>query len=236
MVGRVGAAVVVDDDDQPGRLRDRDVVERLPGHAAGQRPVADHRDDVPVLAADRVGLGQPVGVAQRGRRVASSRPRRARLGLARVAADPALAAQPVELAGPAGEHLVDVGLVAGVPDDPVARGVEGAVDGQGQLDHAEVGAEVPADRRARGHQQVADLGRQGLELVVGEPAEVARTGDLSSRPMDSESTDSESRRPRSRARAGCPARPGRRARGRRSPCGSRSSGRRRSWTSRPVSS
>ena len=158
---RVGAAVVVDDDHQPRPVRDGDVVERLPGHAAGERAVADHRDDVPVLAADRVGLGQPVGVAQRGRGVAVLDDVVRRLGLARVAAQPALDPQPVELAGPSGEHLVHVGLVAGVPHDPVARRVEDAVDGHGQLDHAEVGAEVAADRRAGGDQPVADLAGEG---------------------------------------------------------------------------
>ena len=49
----VGAAVVVDDDHELAVVGDRDVVERLPGHAAGERAVADHGDDVAVLAADR---------------------------------------------------------------------------------------------------------------------------------------------------------------------------------------
>ncbi len=46
MVGGVRAFVVVDDDDQrpvPGR---RDAVQGLPGHASGERAVADDGDDV----------------------------------------------------------------------------------------------------------------------------------------------------------------------------------------------
>ena len=51
---RVGAAVVVDDDRRAAVLGGGDVVERLPRHPAGQRAVADDRDDVAVLAAERV--------------------------------------------------------------------------------------------------------------------------------------------------------------------------------------
>ncbi len=63
----VGALVVVDDDDQRPVLGGGDVVERLPGEAAGERAVADHRDGVPVVLAEQLGgLGQAVGVGERG--------------------------------------------------------------------------------------------------------------------------------------------------------------------------
>ena len=58
--GGVGAAVVVHQDDE-GQVRGLgDVVQRLPGHAAGQGAVADEGQDRarPVLQPDR--LGQPV--------------------------------------------------------------------------------------------------------------------------------------------------------------------------------
>ena len=97
----VGAAVVVDDDDQLALLGDGDVVERLPGHPAGQRAVADDRHDVAVLAADRVGLGQAVGVGQCGRGVGVLDDVVLGLRLARVAADAALLAELLE-AAPAG--------------------------------------------------------------------------------------------------------------------------------------
>ena len=74
MVGRVRALVVVDDDDQRAVLGGGDVVQRLPGHTAGQRAVTDDRDDVVVLLAQHlVRLGQAVGPAQHGGGVASSR-------------------------------------------------------------------------------------------------------------------------------------------------------------------
>ena len=49
----VGAAVVVDDDDELEVLGGGDVVQRLPGHPAGQAAVADQRDHMPVLLRSR---------------------------------------------------------------------------------------------------------------------------------------------------------------------------------------
>ena len=174
---RVGAPVVVDDHHQPRVAGDGDVVEGLPGHAARERAVADHRDDVAVLAADGVGLGDAVGVAERGRSVRVLDDVVLGLGLARVAAHPALAAQGAELRDPPGHELVDVGLVSGVEDDPVARAVEHPVDGQGQLDDAEVGPEVTGVRGDRPDQQVADLARERRQLVLRQVPQVAGRGD-----------------------------------------------------------
>ena len=67
-----------------------------------------------------------------------------------------------ELVPPAGHELVGVALVRGVPDQPVFGAVEGAVQGERQLDDAEVGSEVPAGLRDRLDDHVAaalrDLG------------------------------------------------------------------------------
>ncbi len=52
----------------------------------------------------------------------------------------------VQLLAPPGQHLVRIGLVADVPDDAVVRRVEDVVQGDGQLDRAESGREVPATR------------------------------------------------------------------------------------------
>ena len=68
---RVGAAVVVEDDDDVA-VAVTEVVERLVGHAPGQRAVADDGDDVatarvrPAVAGDR----EAVGVGEDRRRVA----------------------------------------------------------------------------------------------------------------------------------------------------------------------
>ena len=65
-----------------------------------------------------------------------------------------------------------VGLVADVPDDLVARGLEEAVDSDRDLAGAEVGAEVPADLADGVDQQVPHLLRDLLELVLGEAVQV----------------------------------------------------------------
>jgi hypothetical protein len=64
--------------------------------------------------------------------------------------------------------------VAGVPHDPVAWGVEDAVDRERQLDDAQVGPEMAATRGARADELVPDLAGQGVQLVVGEVAEIGR--------------------------------------------------------------
>ena len=102
------------------------------------------------------------------------------LGLlaARVAGQAALLAQPVEPRGAAGEDLVHVGLVPGVEEDRLARRVEDPVQRDAQLHDAQVGPEVASGARDPGDQEVADLGRQLVELVVVEGAQVRRTGQL----------------------------------------------------------
>ncbi len=174
----VGAAVVVDDDDEPAVPGDRDVVQRLPGHAAGQRAVADHGDDrAVVLAAQLVRLGHAVGVGQGRGGVAVLHEVVLGLGPARVARQAAGLPQRVELAVPPGQQLVHVGLVPGVEDHLVLGRVEHPVQRDGQLDHAEVRAQVAAGPRYRFHQDIADLGRQEAQLLLGEVLEVLRAVD-----------------------------------------------------------
>ncbi len=70
-----------------------------------------------------------------------------------------------------------VGLVTGVEDDPVPRGVEDPVQRDRQLDHAQVRPEVPAGARHRRHEVLADLLRQGLQLSLVEATQVGGPGD-----------------------------------------------------------
>ena len=64
-----------------------------------------------------------------------------------------------------------VGLVAGVPQQGVARRLEHAVQGERQLDRAEVGTEVAAALGDRGDDEVTDLSGQLGELVLGQVVE-----------------------------------------------------------------
>ena len=173
---RVGALVVVDDDDERAVLGGGDVVQRLPGHAAGQRAVTDDGDDVVVRTAHLVGLGEAVGPAEHRGGVAVLDDVVLGLGAGGVAGQAALRLELGEVLT-AGEQLVDVGLVPGVQQDPVLRGVEDPVQRDGQLDHAEVGAEVSAGLGHRVDEEGTDLPRQLLELLRAEPVQIARSPD-----------------------------------------------------------
>jgi hypothetical protein len=176
---RIGALVVVDDDDDRPVLGRRDVVQCLPGHAPGQRAVADDGDDVAVAeTAQLVGLREPVGVRQGGGGMGVLDDIVFGLGPAGVAGQAAALPQPGESVPPARQQFVDVGLMPGVEEDPVARGVEDPVQCQGQLHDAEVGAEMPAGAGHRGHQVAADLRGELRHAGVVESAEISRSSDI----------------------------------------------------------
>ena len=88
------------------------------------------------------------------------------------AGEAAALAQGADAVAPAGQDLVRIGLVADVPDQPVARRVEDVVERDRQLDDAEAGAEMAAgDRHGRdrlGAQFVGEL----AQLRRLQPAEV----------------------------------------------------------------
>ena len=174
--GRVGALVVVDDDDQRAVLGGGDVVERLPGHAAGEGAVADDGHDVVVLAADLVGLGEAVGPAEHRGGVAVLDDVVLGLGARGVAGEAAPGAQAGEVLA-AGEQLVDVRLVAGVEEDLVLRRVEHPVQGDRQLHDAEVRAEVAAGLGDGVDEEGPDLCGQLVKLLRAETVQIARSRD-----------------------------------------------------------
>ncbi|MNN38217.1 hypothetical protein D3C81_1522010 [compost metagenome] len=67
-----------------------------------------------------------------------------------------------------------VGLVADVPHQAVVRGVEDVVQGDGQFDHPEAGAEVPAGLADAVQQVLAQFVSEGDELRLAETAQLDR--------------------------------------------------------------
>ena len=131
--------VVVEDDDQR-RVHVTGVVQRLPREAAGQRAVADHGDGVPVrLALELVRDGEAECGGDRGAGVARAEGVVLALLALEEAADAARLLQRREAVPPPGENLVCVRLMPDIPDDRLARGIEGGEQGDGHLDDAEVG-------------------------------------------------------------------------------------------------
>ena len=146
----------------------RDVVEGLVGHAAGQGPVADHGHR-PV-----VGMGQGVAerIGERGGGMAVLDEVVGAFLPARIARHAPVFAKAAEPFHAAGDELVDIGLVADVPDDPVVRAVEGPVQGDGQLDHSEVGAEMATGPRDLVNQKLADLLAEFDQLGIVQLAQI----------------------------------------------------------------
>ena len=74
----------------------------------------------------------------------------------------------------AGEYFMDVALMPHVKNEAVARRVEHAVDGDGQLHHAEVRGEVPAGARDLRDKKAAQLVAKKRKLRAVERPEVFR--------------------------------------------------------------
>ena len=94
------------------------------------------------------------------------------LGALGEAGQAAALAQRADAVAPAGEDLVRIGLVADVPDQPVARRVEDVVQRDGQLDHAEPGAQMAAGHRDRVDRLGAQLVGELPQLAFVELAQV----------------------------------------------------------------
>ncbi len=177
-------AVVVEHDDDR-RAEATGLVDRLEGDAAGHRAVADDGDHVALvgIALQAHALLDADGVADRGRGVSGAHDVVRRLGDRAERGEAAVLADRVQLVAAAGQHLVRVGLVADVPEDLVARGVEQRVQCDRELAGAEVGAEVAADLAHRVDDVLADLLGQLAELVLGQPVQVARDVDGAEQPL-----------------------------------------------------
>ena len=148
--------VVVQDDQQVGGRRTC-MIERLEGHAGGQRAVADDRDRAAILAAFGGGDGHAQCGADRGARVTHAegivfafgtrRKRRQAIGLLDGMEPPAAA----------GEHLVRIGLVPHVPHQPVIGGVEHVVQGDGQFDRTQACCKVASTRADAVNQELTQF-------------------------------------------------------------------------------
>ena len=142
--GRADRHLVVVDDDEHLGLALADVVERLEREAAHEGRVADDDRDPLEAVAHVARLGEALGDREARAGMAAVEDVVRRLGAAREAADAVELAQRLEPLEASGQELVRVGLVARVPDDPVARRFEQPVQRDRELDDAQRRAEVAA--------------------------------------------------------------------------------------------
>ncbi len=168
--GGDGHGVVVQDDGEvsPGGV----VVEGLQGQAAGQGAVADDGDHLEILAFEIPGRGQaqshgnggagvPHGIAVVGAFL--------RRG---IAAEAVFLAQGGEKLPAAGQDLMGVGLVAGVPDQLVLGRVVNVMQSHGDLHRAQAGSQVSAGLGDGPDYLAPELGAKRGQLVHRELPEI----------------------------------------------------------------
>ncbi len=168
--------VVVEDDDQAA-VHGAGVVDRLVGHAGGHCAVADDGDHVVVATVDVAGDGHAETGGNRRRGVRRSEGIVGALRAPGEAGQAAPLAEGADALAATGEDLVRVGLVADVPDQPVARGVEHPVQRHRQLDDAQAGAEVAARYRDGVDRFQAQLVGDLAQVRLGQLAQVFGRGD-----------------------------------------------------------
>jgi hypothetical protein len=163
--------VVVENDEQL-RLALADVVQRLQAQATRDGGVADD-DGNPLHAVAQVTRGrEALADRQAGPGVTAVEDVVLGFAASREAADPAELAKRAKSLEPSGEQLVGIRLMAGVPDDPVARRLEEPVERDRELDDAERAAEMAAGPGDRRDDRLADLFGELLELRRCQAAEI----------------------------------------------------------------
>ena len=156
-----GPLIVIEDHDHAPGLRGN-VIHRFEGNAVSEGGVAGDGDDVFVTAGQVAGHGHAQGGGKCGAGVAGSVAVVLALGAEHEAIEAAGLADGVKTVAAAGEDFVDVGLVAYVKEDLVVGRIEDRMQGQSELDHAEIGAEMAAGFGESLNEEFADfVGERG---------------------------------------------------------------------------
>jgi hypothetical protein len=161
-----GPLVVVEDTDELLR-RVGDVVQTLEGDAVRHRRVAEDADDMLAAVALVAGGTHAERGGNGGARVAGSVAVVLALGAEGEAVQAVGRPDGVEAVLPAGQQLVDIDLMAHVPDEFVLRRGEHAVHGDGQFHDPQIGTEVAAIGRELGDQFFAHFLRELDQLIGG---------------------------------------------------------------------
>src|ERR1700683_1004400 len=125
------------------------------------------------LAARPYGGGHAVCIRQGGGRVTVLDPVVFRFALRRVTRQAAFLAQGGEISASPRDELVYVRLVTRIPEDHVARGLEDTVQGERQLNDAEVGAEMSAGRGDCVDDECPDLVCESRQFLGAQTAKVS---------------------------------------------------------------
>ncbi len=144
---RNGHFIVVQDDNQPF-FQGTGVVHRLIGHACRHRPVTDDRDAIADAGIRRTpqiaGDGETQGGADRGRTMRCAEGVIRRFAAFGETGQPVLHPQGADPVTSPGQDFMGIALVADVPDNLVFRCIKDGMQGDGQFDHAQTRAQMPA--------------------------------------------------------------------------------------------
>ena len=167
--------VVVEHDDEI-LFQPTGVVHGLEDHAATESAVADHGHHAAVFLGPEqiVAALQAQGRAHAAPGVAGHKQVEVAFRRVGVAHQPALGAHRLELVVPAGDHFVGVDLMARVPDQAVAGKVERGMQGQSQLDHAQIRGKMGRSRGCQPAERLAHLAGQLRQLLLRESLQVGR--------------------------------------------------------------
>ena len=174
---RADRHLVVVEHDQELRFALADVVERLEREPAHEGGITDDHRHALEAVAEVAGGCQALGDGQARPRVAAVEDVVLRFAAPREPADAVQLAEGREPLETAGQQLVRIGLMPGVPDDPVARRLEQAVERDRQLHDAQRRAQVAAGLGDGLDDGLPNLGRKAVHLRVGEAPQVGRTAE-----------------------------------------------------------
>ena len=150
------------------------MIERFEGHAGGECAVADDRDRASIFAAFGGRDRHAERCADRGARVADAEGVVLTLAPGGKRGEAAILLDGVQQLASAGQHLVRVGLVTHVPDQPVVRCIENVMQRDRQLDRTQARGKMPAPRAHALNQELAQLVRQRRQLGRRQAPQVSR--------------------------------------------------------------
>ena len=168
-----GHIVVVEDHDHV-RVQVAGVVERFEGHAGGHRAIADDRDHAEVLTLEVSGRGHANPGGNGSARVARAKGIVGAFLAVRESRQTLVLADRVHALFASREHLMDINLMAYVPDDLVFGRIKEPVQYERKLNNPEVRSEVPAitDAVHGVDKKFAYLGGEEFELLIRKRAKV----------------------------------------------------------------
>ncbi len=171
--GRRNRHVVVVEHHQQTPLGHASVVQGLKGHTRGHGAVANDGHGRALLTLDVRSQCHTQSRGNAGGGVGGAEGVELALDAARKAADATELTQAAHAVAPTGEDFVRVGLVAHVPHQAVVRRVKHAVQGDRQLNGAQIGTQVTAGLGHAVENVVAQFVGQWLELVARQAAQVS---------------------------------------------------------------